>query len=412
MRLAYVVTEAGCMDPTTGASQHIAMGMRELGKRTELVPFVPPVPKPSGPARVSAQGGASPLARLSKTGVWGAARDLRDVWRMVQQGRRLAREIDQAGCSVAYVRVQGLHPVSLFLRRRGVKVVLEANGLQHVSRQSRFRSLLSGLYRPFERYVYREADHVFFVGSYGQYWQLDTANWTEVENGVEPNLFTERQVPVGRARPLRLVLLARLVGHHKAHLLPEAFALLDPDLRDQIELHLVGSGFEQLKEDLRPLVRVEDHGFVSRDAIGDLMQRMDCGVIPDCPPYGSQMKLLDYAASGCLVLAPDVIHLVNFFADKGVLFFNQGDAASLADRIRALIAGEVPTDDMARAMQDHVRGAFTWDAIFERKWTCIAALAGQDATAGGLTASRPDAADRLAWQGLARDSAKTRNQNN
>ena len=30
MKLAFVVTEAGCLDPTTGASQHIAMGMREL----------------------------------------------------------------------------------------------------------------------------------------------------------------------------------------------------------------------------------------------------------------------------------------------------------------------------------------------------------------------------------------------
>jgi hypothetical protein len=30
MKLAYIVTEQGCMDPTTGAFQHISMGIREL----------------------------------------------------------------------------------------------------------------------------------------------------------------------------------------------------------------------------------------------------------------------------------------------------------------------------------------------------------------------------------------------
>jgi len=252
--------------------------------------------------------------------------------------------------------------------------VLEANGLQHVSRKARFRSWLSWLYRPFERHVYRAADHVFFVGSYGQYWQLGRGNWTEVENGVELEMFDRRDTKIGTARPFRLVLLARLVAHHNGDLLSDAISKLAPPLRDQIELHLVGSGFEALKAQLDPQVRVKDHGFVSRENIGPLLRRMDCGVIPDCPPYGSQMKLLDYAASGCVVLAPDVFHLKNFYPDKGVVFFDRGDAASLSERIGALVSGEPGFDRMARVLQSHVLENYTWGAIFERKWSIIEVL--------------------------------------
>ena len=374
MKLAYVVTEAGCMDPKTGANQHIAMGMRELGKHAEVILFVPPVPNPTGSAAVPASGASGWRARLKTSGAWGAMRDMRDFARMVKQGWRLAREIEAAGCEVAYVRVQALHPVSLFLRWRRIKVVLEANGLQHVSRKARSGSWLAWAYRPFERHVYRVADHVFFVGSYGQYWQLDSENWTEVENGVEPGLFVRRDTRIGGNRPFRMVLVARLVAHHKGSILSEAFARLEPSLRDQVELHLVGAGFEALKAEFASLVRVKDHGFVSREAIGPLLQQMDCGVIPDCPPYGSQMKLLDYAASGCLVLAPNVFHLKNFYADKGVLFFDRGDAASLSERIGALVGGDRPVDAMARALQDHVRERFTWGTIFDRKWAVIEAI--------------------------------------
>jgi glycosyltransferase involved in cell wall biosynthesis len=177
------------------------------------------------------------------------------------------------------------------------------------------------------------------------------------------------------------VFVARLVDHHKGRLLPEAIARLAPSVRDHIEVHLVGTGFDRLKQELQPWCRVEDHGFVSRKAIGALLQRMDCGVITNCPAYGSQMKLLDYAASGCLVLAPDVVHLKNFFLNRGVLFFTQNDSGSLAERLTALVQGSVPADQMARTLQHHVRKTYTWDAIFERKWATIRALYEQEGSA-------------------------------
>ena len=81
---------------------------------------------------------------------------------------------------------------------------------------------------------------------------------------------------------------------------------------------------------------------------------MDCGLITDCPPYTSQMKLLDYAASGCLVLAPYVVHLENLYLGKGVLFFTRRESTSLADKLKALILGDIAANEMAQTLQKHV----------------------------------------------------------
>ncbi len=41
IRLAYIVTEKGCMSPNTGAFEHIKNGIHELSKHFDLVTFLP-----------------------------------------------------------------------------------------------------------------------------------------------------------------------------------------------------------------------------------------------------------------------------------------------------------------------------------------------------------------------------------
>jgi len=373
IKLAYIVTEQGCMDPTTGAFQHISMGIRELSNHAELVQFLPSLPSRVKPNPLG-QGQLSKATGFRNTTIWGSFRDLRDLARNMRYGWRIARQVKVSGCQAAYVRVQCLQPISIFLMLLGVKVFLEANGLQFQSRQSRFKSLFTRLYEPFERFLYTKADHVFFVGSYGQYWKLPSNNWTEVENGIERKMLQGRAQPPCVDKPFKIVLLARLVAHHKGSLLVDAIKEASLSVQNSIELHLIGSGFDQIKSDLEDVVKVVDHGFVGRDEIGDLLRSMDIGVIPDCPPYGSQMKLLDYAAAGCVVLAPDVPHLVNFYTDQGVCFFEGGDARALAVVISSIVSERVDVEDQARLLQLHVAAHYTWEAIFRSKWNKMEAL--------------------------------------
>ena len=233
------------MDPTTGAYQHISMGLRELGKYAELVEFVPAPPSRTRSV-TPVSSSDKKEAGLRASGAWGALRDLRDFVRNCRSGWRIAKAVKRSGCEAAYVRVEYLQPVSLFLRRMGINVFLEANGLQFESRKRRFKSWLSCLYEPFERYIYSKAEHVFFVGSYGDYWKLPDTNWTNVKNGIEPELFSIDLPPKPQTPPLKLCLLARLVGHHQVDVLIDANKSLDPQIAKQVELHLIGSGFEVL----------------------------------------------------------------------------------------------------------------------------------------------------------------------
>ncbi len=250
IKLAYIVTEQGCMDPTTSAFQHISMGIRELSKHADLVQFLPSLPSGGKPNPLVR--GQSPKATgFRNTMIWGAVRDLRDLARNMRYGWRIARQVKAFGCKAAYVRVEGLQPISIFLMLLGVKVFLEANGLQFQSRKSRFKSLFTCLYEPFERFIYTKADHVFFVGSYGQYWRLSSQNWTDVENGIECEMLQGRAHLPCADKPLKVVLLAHLVAHHKGSLLVDAIKEAPLSVQKSIELHLIGSGFDQIKADLK-----------------------------------------------------------------------------------------------------------------------------------------------------------------
>ena len=378
IKLAYIVTESGCLDPTAGAFQHISMGLRELGNNVEVLPFLPKhqVRSCTGSKGVKCEARAG---RLSRTSLWGAMRDVRDFVSNVKYGWKVARAVKAAGCDAAYIRVQALQPISLFLKFFRIPVFLESNGLQFKSRKCRFNSALSCLYKPFERLIYSKGDHVFFVGSYGQYWQLSSQNWTEVENGVEPEMFCERDAPPLSGSPIKVVLLARLVAHHKGSVLVDAIKSKEPSVVKSLELHLIGSGFEEVESGLGQILPVVNHGFVGRDKIGQLLREMDVGVIPDCPPYGSQMKLIDYAAAGCVVLAPDVPHLINFYKNKGIVFFAREDSDALSNAFSNILSDKSRAYRQAEQLKKCIVQHYTWSTIFEAKWQLIAKHLGVDA---------------------------------
>ena len=66
---------------------------------------------------------------------------------------------------------------------------------------------------------------------------------------------------------------------------------------------------DNLRNKISPGIKTINHGFVKSKDIGNLLTKMDIGLIPGGPLYNSQMKFLDYAAAGCLVIAADIIHL-------------------------------------------------------------------------------------------------------
>lgn len=362
------------MAPATGASHHIRMGIEQLSAYADVIPMLPTYRHRELPAAedISCTRVQGLISVLRHTGFWGLFRDLRDFAQGLRLGWTLSTAVKKEGCDAAYVRAQQLQTVAFFLRFRGIKVFLEVNGLLFETRRHHLRSWLSFTYEPFERVLLQSVTHVFFVGSYGRYWKLRKPNWTEVENGIEENFEFNEPRAARCGAPLRIVMVARLMPHHRAQLLTEALLLLEKTQRDTIEVHLIGTGFEVLIEQISPLCEIHDHGFLNRKSISDVLCKMDVGLIPDGPQFSSQMKLLDYAASGCLVLAPDVVHLRNFYEGKGIRLFKRGSSSSLAAALNSLLSGDADRLQMAQLLQGFVKANLTWRSIFQRKWTVMA----------------------------------------
>lgn len=363
IKLAYIVTESGCMNKHTGAYQHIQMGIKELSRHFEVVPLLPTNLKNNKFYKRKTK----KISKIKKSGLWGFFRDIKDFCIFLIRGLFIANELKKLDIKIVYLRVQGLNPLSLYLRLCGYKVFLEANSLQFESRQKRFSSYISFLYKPFERFVYKCSTHTFFIGSYGCFWNLKEGNWTNIENGIEENHpFHINKINTG-SKKLKIAILARFVDHHNGIFFSNALNIIDKKLHDLIELHLIGEGYDNLIEILPATISYKEYGFLSREQMPETLNSIHIGLIPDAPNYQSQMKLFDYAASGCLVLAPNTAHFKRLYTDKGILFFEKESPNSLARSITDLLLNKDDLQSMADMFQFHIKENYTWEKIFMKK---------------------------------------------
>jgi len=355
------------MKPGSGAFQHIQMGVHHLAEEFDLVPYLPEI-KASAASIQKKAGRTRPQKWqfLRHT-----ARDIRDFCRNWNCARKLLQRIKDEGVDAIYYRMAALDPFPLLAFSGGYKVFIEANGLQFEGRRAYSRSVLSWLYRPFEKWVYTRASHTFFVGSYGHYWKLNSSNWTNVENGIEAELFTSDLPTKPAVPPLRIAFVGQLMKHHRFDVLLQALNELSRENLSQVELHLIGGNFNHHGISFPADLKVIHHGSLSRQDLFKALCTMHVGLIPGAPEYQSQMKLFDYALSACLVLAPDTFHLKREFGENCVLFFDSGSANSLGQRIEALIVSFDSFQEQALKFRSHVENHYSWRDTFKRKSVLI-----------------------------------------
>ena len=362
LRGGYVVTEPGCLAPTSGAHNHIMTGISEFGRHFEMWPVLP-ADELQKPARVST---GKPRTEATNTSRWmGSLRDLKRLAVQTRSSWTLANRLSAAGYDFIYVRSSFLDPLPLFLRFRGQPCLVESNGLQYEGIKKHYRSCLVPLNRLFEKLTYSAATHVFFVGSYGGYWKLSRDRWTNVENGVESHFLDNFASP--RTPPsttLRLCFVGSLMQHHRPDVLIEVVKRLSRS--HQIELHLVGSKLESISDSLADALPVTVHGFLERDSLATVLREMHVGLIAGAPEFASLMKLFDYGAARMAVVAPDTHHLTSWFPDD-LVFFNSGDAVSMANAIESLAHDRQRIAKLGNQLHDRIRQEFTWEQIFSRK---------------------------------------------
>ena len=111
--------------------------------------------------------------------------------------------------------------------------------------------------------------------------------------------------------------------------------------------------------------RIEFAGRLPGDAVRTLLERCCVGVLPNRADadsaFTSPIKLFEYMAAGCAVVASDLPALHEILADDEAVWVRPGDPASLASGIRLLV------EESSRARTLGLRlyeksAQFTWDA--------------------------------------------------
>ena len=184
---------------------------------------------------------------------------------------------------------------------------------------------------------------------------------------VIPLGVSQATLPASPAGPrLRAVYVGQLYAGQGVERLLEALA----HARD-VELTVIGGKAAEIAELARQAARlgvanrVRFLGFRPPSELDDLVREADAFVAPFEPvgrmPYVAHTKLLEYAAWGRPVVAPDLPVVREHFPDgAGLVAFRPGDASALAAALRRLQSTRADLANAQRAMAQHA--PLTWQA--------------------------------------------------
>jgi glycosyltransferase involved in cell wall biosynthesis len=193
-------------------------------------------------------------------------------------------------------------------------------------------------------------------------------------NGVRVDAFGgPRPVPAAGA-PLSIAFVGSFKPWHGLDVLLDAFLALrlsgvnaaldlvgDGPERDRLAHRVESAGCED---------RVRFHGARPHAAIVEVLRCADVGVAPapkDVPPYFSPLKVYEYAAAGCAIVAPSVGQTAERFRDgEDALLVPPGDAPALARALRRLAADRPLRHRLAEAARRRARLEFDWSHVASR----------------------------------------------
>jgi len=366
----YLIQEPGCLNPTSGAFQHIKMGLKHLEKEFEMILYLG-----ANSLELNKIESAIPTEfknsnHITKRGHWikGSIIDILILLKTVYSIPKIYKILKKESPKFIYERTSYLDFSGLIVSKLlGIPHFYEVNGLQFKSKKKYYASLFNPIVKYIEKQQYKNSNHTFFVGSYGNYWQLKSNNWTNVENGIESEFITDHYPTKISDGKTHLVFVGSLMQHHRPDILKEAILLLNPD---QFHFHLVGSKLDVLHKDLlEHSIPVTYHGFIKRNQLDALISQFHIGIIAGSPEYNSNMKLFDYALAHCAIVAANVDVLKTSFNEE--LLFFEGGAIELANKINKLINNDLLVKKYANFIYNKVTNNFTWNKIFQKKTETI-----------------------------------------
>lgn len=234
-------------------------------------------------------------------------------------------------------------------RRFHLPYLVEVNAPLKDERSKYGKLSLKWLARWSERYVWRNADHIFTVTDVlagriaTESKSLDDISVTP--NAINPaqfvNMLSRREAKRCLGVEGRIVL--GFVGFVREwHGLEQVIDLIAKRLDLSLHLVLVGDGPAKSFLEQRALSRgVTDRliftGVISRDQIPSYIAAFDIALQPNVVSYASPLKLFEYMAAGCVTVAPDTENIREILANEvNALLFPPGDLNALVAHVSRL----------------------------------------------------------------------------
>jgi len=281
-----------------------------------------------------------------------------------------------------YERYNLFTPSGVWLKKRfGLPMLLEVNAPLFHERRLHDRVALAGLARWSERYAWRGADrvlpvthalaeHVTAVG-------VPQERIEVVPNGVGAKMLEGSHDAAAAKR--RLGLEGRLVLGFTGFVrewngLEKAIDVIAMD-GDQRNLHLllVGDGPARNRIETYAASRNVDNrltvtGVIKREAVVNYVTAFDVALIPDVVPYASPLKLFEYMALGCAIVAPARPNILEILADdENALLFDPDSPESFAAAIDRICRDpDLRRRLGATARHTVVKRRLTWERNAER----------------------------------------------
>ena len=257
---------------------------------------------------------------------------------------------------------------SRLARRHGVPMLMEVNSPLAEERARHGGLRLAGLARRLERWSWRSASRVLPV--------TRVLGDILVENGVDParvsviaNGIDLRRFPAHQAKPADAPIVLGFTGFVRAwHALDTviegmARATGDPALA----LTIVGEGpaIPDLAAQAKTLgmtANVHFAGLVQPADVPALTTQFDIALQPSATPYASPLKIFDYMAAACAIVAPDQPNIREILVhEENALLFDPKTPGAMWNAVERLIADDALRARLGRAARAELeRQNYTW----------------------------------------------------
>lgn len=358
------------MNPTTGAFRHIEIGVKEMSKYYDIIQIFPKFSQQN----VSLGQRYPSVQKKRINALRGAGKDIKILVNNHRRFFSLYRQIKKEKPDFIYERIAYLNYNGLLIAKLlGIKHFYELNGVPHYAIKKYYSSYFNFIAKKIEELTFRSSDFLFIVGSWNKIVRLKKDNWINIENGIENEFLRYFEIVNKQITALKINLV--FIGHlmeknHNPAFLKDALKNL-PN-KNLFKLNLIGTRMDDLLAFCKEHnIDAVYHGYLNREQIMTMLEQMHVGLIPGGEEYPSFMKIFEYGASKCAVIAPDLYNLKYWFTTEDILFFEKNNVKDFQNRLSTVASNPFLIGKYGSYIYETIKQRFTWDKIFSNIQTII-----------------------------------------